>query len=101
MTSPPAAPAASAERMFIQLAVSKRAARVLRADPQTVDFRKIKNAQTFNLEGSLIYEDSIVLQSVFAPVLQQKIEKEEESLRERRCDEEQAGSTMKDPSLNV
>ncbi|CAK6953425.1 transcription activator BRG1-like [Scomber scombrus] len=37
-----------------------------------------QNAQTFNLEGSLIYEDSIVLQSVFTSV-RQKIEKEEES----------------------
>lgn len=36
------------------------------------------NAQTYNLEGSQIYEDSIVLQSVFKSA-RQKIAKEEES----------------------
>nr|XP_013999057.1 unnamed protein product [Salmo salar] len=36
------------------------------------------NAQTFNLEGSQIYEDSIVLQSVFKSA-RQRIVKEEES----------------------
>ncbi|KAG7281629.1 hypothetical protein CRUP_019141 [Coryphaenoides rupestris] len=47
-----------------------------------------QNAQTFNLEGSLIYEDSIVLQSVFTS-LRQKIEKEEESDGEESEEEEE------------
>uniref|UniRef100_A0A8D0G8C3 SWI/SNF related BAF chromatin remodeling complex subunit ATPase 2 n=1 Tax=Sphenodon punctatus TaxID=8508 RepID=A0A8D0G8C3_SPHPU len=45
------------------------------------------NAQTFNLEGSQIYEDSIVLQSVFKSA-RQKIAKEEESEDESNDDEE-------------
>ena len=34
-----------------------------------------KNAQTYNMEGSVIYEDSIVLQSVFSSA-REKIEKD-------------------------
>lgn len=46
------------------------------------------NAQTFNLEGSQIYEDSIVLQSVFKSA-RQKIAKEEESEDESNEEEEE------------
>uniref|UniRef100_A0A1A8E8D8 SWI/SNF related, matrix associated, actin dependent regulator of chromatin, subfamily a, member 4 n=2 Tax=Nothobranchius kadleci TaxID=1051664 RepID=A0A1A8E8D8_NOTKA len=87
--------------VFIQLPSRKELPEYYELIRKPVDFRKIKerirshryrslgdlerdvmllfqNAQTFNLEGSLIYEDSIVLQSVFTS-LKQKIEKEEES----------------------
>uniref|UniRef100_A0A3B4BCU2 Bromo domain-containing protein n=1 Tax=Periophthalmus magnuspinnatus TaxID=409849 RepID=A0A3B4BCU2_9GOBI len=87
--------------VFIQLPSRKELPEYYELIRKPVDFRKIKerikshryrtlgdlerdvmllfqNAQTFNLEGSLIYEDSIVLQSVFTS-LRQKIEKEEES----------------------
>lgn len=37
-----------------------------------------KNAQTYNEEASLIYEDSIVLESVFSNA-RQKVEQETES----------------------
>uniref|UniRef100_A0A8C5BVC1 SWI/SNF related BAF chromatin remodeling complex subunit ATPase 4a n=1 Tax=Gadus morhua TaxID=8049 RepID=A0A8C5BVC1_GADMO len=87
--------------VFIQLPSRKELPEYYELIRKPVDFRKIKerirshkyrslndlekdvmllcqNAQTFNLEGSLIYEDSIVLQSVFTSV-RQKIEKEEDS----------------------
>uniref|UniRef100_A0A671YHR7 SWI/SNF related BAF chromatin remodeling complex subunit ATPase 4a n=1 Tax=Sparus aurata TaxID=8175 RepID=A0A671YHR7_SPAAU len=86
--------------VFIQLPSRKELPEYYELIRKPVDFRKIKerirshkyrslndlekdvmllcqNAQTFNLEGSLIYEDSIVLQSVFTSV-RQKIEKEDE-----------------------
>uniref|UniRef100_A0A671S5C9 SWI/SNF related, matrix associated, actin dependent regulator of chromatin, subfamily a, member 4 n=1 Tax=Sinocyclocheilus anshuiensis TaxID=1608454 RepID=A0A671S5C9_9TELE len=62
-----------------------------------------QNAQTFNLEGSLIYEDSIVLQSVFTSV-RQKIEKEEESEGEDSEEEEEEadeGSESESRSVKV
>ncbi|KAL7988704.1 hypothetical protein Chor_007623 [Crotalus horridus] len=45
------------------------------------------NAQTFNLEGSQIYEDSIVLQSVFKSA-RQKLVKEDESEEDSNEEEE-------------
>ncbi|XP_010791079.1 transcription activator BRG1-like isoform X2 [Notothenia coriiceps] len=96
--------------VFIQLPSRKELPEYYELIRKPVDFRKIKekirghhyrsmgdlerdvmllfqNAQTFNLEGSLIYEDSIVLQSVFTS-LRQKIEKEEESEGEESEEEE-------------
>uniref|UniRef100_A0A672H2Q0 SWI/SNF related, matrix associated, actin dependent regulator of chromatin, subfamily a, member 4 n=1 Tax=Salarias fasciatus TaxID=181472 RepID=A0A672H2Q0_SALFA len=97
--------------VFIQLPSRKELPEYYELIRKPVDFRKIKerirshryrslgdlerdvmllfqNAQTFNLEGSLIYEDSIVLQSVFTS-LRQKIEKEEESDGEESEEEEE------------
>uniref|UniRef100_A0A7N8YIV7 Transcription activator BRG1-like n=1 Tax=Mastacembelus armatus TaxID=205130 RepID=A0A7N8YIV7_9TELE len=98
--------------VFIQLPSRKELPEYYELIRKPVDFRKIKerirshryrslgdlerdvmllfqNAQTFNLEGSLqIYEDSIVLQSVFTS-LRQKIEKEEESEGEESDEEEE------------
>lgn len=62
-----------------------------------------QNAQTFNLEGSLIYEDSIVLQSVFTSV-RQKIEKEDDSEGEESEEEdegEEEGSESESRSVKV
>ncbi|XP_010770046.1 transcription activator BRG1-like, partial [Notothenia coriiceps] len=96
--------------VFIQLPSRKELPEYYELIRKPVDFRKIKerirshkyrglndlekdvmllcqNAQTFNLEGSLIYEDSIVLQSVFTSV-RQKIEKELESEGEDSEEEE-------------
>ncbi|XP_075453388.1 SWI/SNF-related matrix-associated actin-dependent regulator of chromatin subfamily A member 2 isoform X7 [Ascaphus truei] len=87
--------------VFIQLPSRKELPEYYELIRKPVDFKKIKerirnhkyrsisdlekdvmllchNAQTFNLEGSQIYEDSIVLQSVFKSA-RQKIAKEEES----------------------
>ncbi|XP_068177822.1 transcription activator BRG1 isoform X9 [Antennarius striatus] len=97
--------------VFIQLPSRKELPEYYELIRKPVDFRKIKerirchryrslgdlerdvmllfqNAQTYNLEGSLIYEDSIVLQSVFTS-LRQKIEKEEESEGEESEEEEE------------
>uniref|UniRef100_A0A668A1I6 SWI/SNF related BAF chromatin remodeling complex subunit ATPase 4a n=1 Tax=Myripristis murdjan TaxID=586833 RepID=A0A668A1I6_9TELE len=97
--------------VFIQLPSRKELPEYYELIRKPVDFRKIKerirshkyrslndlekdvmllcqNAQTFNLEGSLIYEDSIVLQSVFTSV-RQKIEKEEDSEGEESEEEEE------------
>ncbi|KAG5841116.1 hypothetical protein ANANG_G00196180 [Anguilla anguilla] len=87
--------------VFVQLPSRKELPEYYELIRKPVDFKKIKdrvrnhryrsvgdlekdvmllchNAQTFNLEGSQIYEDSIVLQSVFKSA-RQKIAKEEES----------------------
>ncbi|KAK2529546.1 hypothetical protein Q9966_009323 [Columba livia] len=97
--------------VFIQLPSRKELPEYYELIRKPVDFKKIKerirnhkyrslndlekdvmllcqNAQTFNLEGSLIYEDSIVLQSVFTSV-RQKMEKEEESEGEESEEEEE------------
>ncbi|KYO40319.1 hypothetical protein Y1Q_0008999 [Alligator mississippiensis] len=97
--------------VFIQLPSRKELPEYYELIRKPVDFKKIKerirnhkyrslndlekdvmllcqNAQTFNLEGSLIYEDSIVLQSVFTSV-RQKIEKEEDSEGEDSEEEEE------------
>ncbi|KAM6329455.1 putative global transcription activator SNF2L2 isoform 3-T7 [Alca torda] len=96
--------------VFIQLPSRKELPEYYELIRKPVDFKKIKerirnhkyrslgdlekdvmllchNAQTFNLEGSQIYEDSIVLQSVFKSA-RQKIAKEEESEDESNDDEE-------------
>ncbi|XP_053182688.1 transcription activator BRG1-like [Scomber japonicus] len=97
--------------VFIQLPSLKELPEYYELIRKPVDFRKIKerirshcyrslgdlerdvmllfqNAQTFNLEGSLIYEDSIVLQSVFTS-LRQKIDTQEESMGEEHEEEEE------------
>ncbi|XP_051995895.1 transcription activator BRG1-like [Xyrauchen texanus] len=112
--------------VFIQLPSRKELPEYYELIRKPVDFRKIKerikshkyrslndlekdimllcsNAQTFNLEGSLIYEDSIVLQSVFTSV-RQKIEKEEESEGEESEEEEEdadEGSESESRSVKV
>lgn len=113
--------------MFIQLPSRKELPEYYELIRKPVDFKKIKerirnhkyrslndlekdvmllcqNAQTFNLEGSLIYEDSIVLQSVFTSV-RQKIEKEDDSEGEESDEEEEAeeegGSESEPRSVKV
>lgn len=112
--------------VFIQLPSRKELPEYYELIRKPVDFRKIKerirnhkyrslndlekdvmllcqNAQTFNLEGSLIYEDSIVLQSVFTSV-RQKIEKEEESEGDESEEDEEVeeeGSESESRSVKV
>ncbi|XP_057260261.1 transcription activator BRG1 isoform X1 [Pezoporus wallicus] len=112
--------------VFIQLPSRKELPEYYELIRKPVDFKKIKerirnhkyrslndlekdvmllcqNAQTFNLEGSLIYEDSIVLQSVFTSV-RQKIEKEEESDGDDSDEEEdgeEEGSESESRSVKV
>ncbi|XP_059903294.1 transcription activator BRG1 isoform X5 [Gadus macrocephalus] len=112
--------------VFIQLPSRKELPEYYELIRRPVDFRKIKekirghryrsladlerdvmllfqNAQTFNLEGSLIYEDSIVLQSVFTS-LRQKIEREEESEgeeSEEEEDEQEEGSETESRPVKV
>lgn len=112
--------------VFIQLPSRKELPEYYELIRKPVDFKKIKerirnhkyrslndlekdvmllcqNAQTFNLEGSLIYEDSIVLQSVFTSV-RQKIEKEDDSEGEESEEEEEAeeeGSESESRSVKV
>ncbi|KAM8885280.1 putative global transcription activator SNF2L2 isoform 2-T4 [Spinachia spinachia] len=96
--------------VFVQLPSRKELPEYYELIRKPVDFKKIKdrvrnhkyrgvgdlerdvmllchNAQTFNLEGSQIYEDSIVLQSVFKSA-RQKIAKDEESEDDSEEDEE-------------
>uniref|UniRef100_A0A671WJF4 SWI/SNF related BAF chromatin remodeling complex subunit ATPase 2 n=1 Tax=Sparus aurata TaxID=8175 RepID=A0A671WJF4_SPAAU len=96
--------------VFVQLPSRKELPEYYELIRKPVDFKKIKervrnhkyrsvgdlekdvmllchNAQTFNLEGSQIYEDSIVLQSVFKSA-RQKIVKDEESDDESDEDDE-------------
>lgn len=112
--------------VFIQLPSRKELPEYYELIRKPVDFKKIKerirnhkyrslndlekdvmllcqNAQTFNLEGSLIYEDSIVLQSVFTSV-RQKIEKEDDSEGEESEEEEEGeeeGSESESRSVKV
>lgn len=112
--------------VFIQLPSRKELPEYYELIRKPVDFKKIKerirnhkyrslndlerdvmllcqNAQTFNLEGSLIYEDSIVLQSVFTSV-RQKIEKEDDSDGEESEEEEEVedeGSESESRSVKV
>ncbi|XP_036381989.1 probable global transcription activator SNF2L2 isoform X3 [Megalops cyprinoides] len=97
--------------VFVQLPSRKELPEYYELIRKPVDFKKIKervrnhkyrsvgdlekdvmllchNAQTFNLEGSQIYEDSIVLQSVFKSA-RQKIAKEEESEDESADDDDE------------
>ncbi|XP_068460610.1 probable global transcription activator SNF2L2 isoform X2 [Clinocottus analis] len=97
--------------VFVQLPSRKELPEYYELIRKPVDFKKIKdrvrnhkyrvvgdlerdvmllchNAQTFNLEGSQIYEDSIVLQSVFKSA-RQKIAKDEESDDESEEEEEE------------
>ncbi|KFQ01233.1 putative global transcription activator SNF2L2, partial [Haliaeetus albicilla] len=112
--------------VFIQLPSRKELPEYYELIRKPVDFKKIKerirnhkyrslgdlekdvmllchNAQTFNLEGSQIYEDSIVLQSVFKSA-RQKIAKEEESEDEsndEEDDEEEEESESESKSVKV
>ncbi|KAK2901717.1 probable global transcription activator SNF2L2 [Channa argus] len=96
--------------VFVQLPSRKELPEYYELIRKPVDFKKIKervrnhkyrsvgdlekdvmllchNAQTFNLEGSQIYEDSIVLQSVFKSA-RQKIAKDEDSEDDSDDDDE-------------
>ncbi|XP_064296076.1 probable global transcription activator SNF2L2 [Phalacrocorax carbo] len=100
--------------VFIQLPSRKELPEYYELIRKPVDFKKIKerirnhkyrnlsdlekdvmllchNAQTFNLEGSQIYEDSIVLQSVFKSARQKiaKVESENESKNNDDDDDEE------------
>ncbi|KAL4617471.1 putative global transcription activator SNF2L2 isoform X1 [Arapaima gigas] len=103
--------------VFVRLPSRKELPEYYELIRKPVDFRKIKervrnhkyrnvedleedvmllchNAQTFNLEGSQVYEDSIVLQSVFKSA-RQKIAKEDDSKEDNTgntVDEEEAES---------
>ncbi|XP_030644695.1 putative global transcription activator SNF2L2 isoform X2 [Chanos chanos] len=109
--------------VFVQLPSRKELPEYYELIRKPVDFKKIKervrnhkyrsvndlekdvmllchNAQTYNLEGSQIYEDSIVLQSVFKSA-RQKIAKEEESEEESNDDEEEEDSEAEAKSVKV
>nr|XP_015195476.1 PREDICTED: probable global transcription activator SNF2L2 isoform X5 [Lepisosteus oculatus] len=109
--------------VFIQLPSRKELPEYYELIRKPVDFRKIKervrnhkyrsigdlekdvmllchNAQTFNLEGSQIYEDSIVLQSVFKSA-RQKIAKEDESEDESGDDDEEEDEESESESKSV
>ncbi|XP_048876401.1 probable global transcription activator SNF2L2 isoform X1 [Brienomyrus brachyistius] len=97
--------------VFVRLPSRKELPEYYELIRKPVDFRKIKervrnhkyrsvedleedvmllchNAQTFNLEGSQVYEDSIVLQSVFRSA-RQKITSEVENKDESTADDEE------------
>ncbi|XP_023676416.1 probable global transcription activator SNF2L2 [Paramormyrops kingsleyae] len=110
--------------VFVQLPSRKELPEYYELIRKPVDFKKIKdrvrnhkyrsvgdlekdvmllchNAQTFNLEGSQIYEDSIVLQSVFRSA-RQKIIKEDDSEDESPYeDEEDEDSESESKSMRV
>ncbi|KAK7934480.1 hypothetical protein WMY93_005376 [Mugilogobius chulae] len=104
--------------VFVQLPSRKELPEYYELIRKPVDFKKIKdrvrshkyrnvgdlekdvmllchNAQTFNLEGSQIYEDSIVLQSVFKSA-RQKIAKEEESEDDSEDDDDEDDESESD-----
>ncbi|KAJ0067794.1 hypothetical protein NL108_010473, partial [Boleophthalmus pectinirostris] len=104
--------------VFVQLPSRKELPEYYELIRKPVDFKKIKervrnhkyrnvgdlekdvmllchNAQTFNLEGSQIYEDSIVLQSVFKSA-RQKIAKEEESDDDSEDDDDEDDESESD-----
>ncbi|XP_078141177.1 putative global transcription activator SNF2L2 isoform X3 [Centroberyx gerrardi] len=109
--------------VFVQLPSRKELPEYYELIRKPVDFKKIKdrvrnhkyrnvgdlekdvmllchNAQTFNLEGSQIYEDSIVLQSVFKSA-RQKIAKEEESDEDSEDDDDEEESEAEAKSVRV
>ncbi|XP_078241179.1 SWI/SNF-related matrix-associated actin-dependent regulator of chromatin subfamily A member 2 isoform X3 [Pogona vitticeps] len=113
--------------VFIQLPSRKEYPEYYELIRKPVDFKKIKerirnhkyrslgdlekdvmllchNAQTFNLEGSQIYEDSIVLQSVFKSARQKlakEDESEEESNEEEDDDEDESESESKSVKVKI
>ncbi|XP_050769847.1 probable global transcription activator SNF2L2 isoform X2 [Gymnogyps californianus] len=112
--------------VFIQLPSRKELPEYYELIRKPVDFKKIKerirnhkyrnlsdlekdvmllchNAQTFNLEGSQIYEDSIVLQSVFKSARQKiaKEESEDESNDDDDDDEEESESESKSVKVKI
>uniref|UniRef100_A0A8C7E699 SWI/SNF related BAF chromatin remodeling complex subunit ATPase 2 n=1 Tax=Naja naja TaxID=35670 RepID=A0A8C7E699_NAJNA len=109
--------------VFIQLPSRKEYPEYYELIRKPVDFKKIKerirnhkyrslsdlekdvmllchNAQTFNLEGSQIYEDSIVLQSVFKSA-RQKLAKEDESEEDSNEEEEDEEDESESESKSV
>ncbi|XP_009879672.1 PREDICTED: probable global transcription activator SNF2L2, partial [Charadrius vociferus] len=112
--------------VFVQLPSRKELPEYYELIRKPVDFKKIKerirnhkyrnlsdlekdvmllchNAQTFNLEGSQIYEDSIVLQSVFKSARQKiaKEESEDESNNDDDDDEEESESESKSVKVKI
>uniref|UniRef100_A0A2D4F739 Global transcription activator SNF2L2 n=2 Tax=Micrurus corallinus TaxID=54390 RepID=A0A2D4F739_MICCO len=109
--------------VFIQLPSRKEYPEYYELIRKPVDFKKIKerirnhkyrsvsdlekdvmllchNAQTFNLEGSQIYEDSIVLQSVFKSA-RQKLAKEDESEEDSNEEDEDEEDESESESKSV
>ncbi|XP_076856974.1 putative global transcription activator SNF2L2 isoform X2 [Brachyhypopomus gauderio] len=109
--------------VFVQLPSRKELPEYYELIRKPVDFKKIKervrnhkyrslgdlekdvmllchNAQTYNLEGSQIYEDSIVLQSVFKSA-RQKIAKEESEDDSNEEDDEDEESESESKSVKV
>ncbi|KAF7250501.1 putative global transcription activator SNF2L2 [Varanus komodoensis] len=109
--------------VFIQLPSRKEYPEYYELIRKPVDFKKIKerirnhkyrslsdlekdvmllchNAQTFNLEGSQIYEDSIVLQSVFKSA-RQKLAKEDESEEDSNEEEDDEEDESESESKSV
>ncbi|XP_068280405.1 probable global transcription activator SNF2L2 [Nyctibius grandis] len=112
--------------VFIQLPSRKELPEYYELIRKPMDFKKIKerirnhkyrnlsdlekdvmllchNAQTFNLEGSQIYEDSIVLQSVFKSARQKiaKEENEDDSNDDDDYDEEESESESKSMKVKI
>uniref|UniRef100_A0A3B4DZ60 SWI/SNF related, matrix associated, actin dependent regulator of chromatin, subfamily a, member 2 n=1 Tax=Pygocentrus nattereri TaxID=42514 RepID=A0A3B4DZ60_PYGNA len=109
--------------VFVQLPSRKELPEYYELIRKPVDFKKIKervrnhkyrslgdlekdvmllchNAQTYNLEGSQIYEDSIVLQSVFKSA-RQKIAKEESEDDSNDDDDDEEESEAESKSVKV
>ncbi|XP_051953715.1 probable global transcription activator SNF2L2 isoform X4 [Xyrauchen texanus] len=109
--------------VFVQLPSRKELPEYYELIRKPVDFKKIKdrvrshkyrsvndlekdvmllchNAQTYNLEGSQIYEDSIVLQSVFKSA-RQKIAKEESENDSDDDDDDEEESEAESKSVRV
>ncbi|XP_062828030.1 probable global transcription activator SNF2L2 isoform X4 [Anolis carolinensis] len=109
--------------VFIQLPSRKEYPEYYELIRKPVDFKKIKerirnhkyrsvgdlekdvmllchNAQTFNLEGSQIYEDSIVLQSVFKSA-RQKLAKEDDSEEDSNEEEDDEEDESESESKSV
>ncbi|XP_061423760.1 transcription activator BRG1-like isoform X1 [Lethenteron reissneri] len=110
-------------QVFVQLPSRKELPEYYELIRKPVDFKKIKeririhkyrslddlekdvmllcqNAQIYNLEGSLIYEDSIVLQSVFTST-REKVEKEPSCDDVSDDDEDDDGSESESHSVKV
>ncbi|XP_074424837.1 putative global transcription activator SNF2L2 isoform X10 [Larus michahellis] len=110
--------------VFIQLPSRKELPEYYELIRKPVDFKKIKerirnhkyrnlsdlekdvmllchNAQTFNLEGSQIYEDSIVLQSVFKSARQKIAKEESEDESEEEEEEEEEESESKSVKVKI
>ncbi|KAK2845552.1 hypothetical protein Q7C36_010406 [Tachysurus vachellii] len=110
--------------VFVQLPSRKELPEYYELIRKPVDFKKIKdrvrnhkyrslgdlekdvmllchNAQTYNLEGSQIFEDSIVLQSVFRSARQKIAKEESEDDSNEEDDEEESDAESKSVKLKI